>query len=670
MGEVLITFDKENITDINDEINIKAIVEDKETGLEYKFLEGVDGLWNQIQDFSRSSICTWRPKEEGKYIIMVQVKKEKSKKSFEFLGKREYEVNPKKNKSLIKGIILDKASLIVGEKLNIEVKTEEKLALYRFWISGQQGWELLRDYTTENKLTYTACNPGEQEVLIECKMPDSENNVDEFETVKFNINEMVKVEVVDFQCLTENLLVGEEILFKVVSNCDENRTLLYKFLRVDKNGRVRCIQDYSTRNIVSFIEKEQGEYRLLCLVRDIFSNKEYDDRAIIVYDIKPYKEIVIKNFSSDIIEPQISGTKITFKAIVDGGKQKVYRYIVEGQIAEDSGYIRRDEFEWQTQAEGEYKITLQVKDLSYEGEYEDKKTITYKIEKKADKPVKIVDVISNKARNCVIGEPVNIKVKAEGGTAIRYSFIVFKDGVEKERSDYGSANWVNFTPEEYGEYEVEVRVLDKYSSKEYDSHSFLYLKVREYMPAEIDYVLPSPKEIYLVGDNIELETIVQNTKSVLLRYVTKINGHEVEDTGYVNTKRLKIKPKCPGKYTFCIYAKNVKCKEDYDSKKEVSLYVHEATPVTNTKINIISKEINVNKEVAFEISSNGGKEVCYEVYIMEKGNWVRAQEYSRKKYYTFIPFSVGKYRLMVLSKSYYRNSTYEDYDSIEFEVKY
>lgn len=87
MGEVLITFDKENITDINDEINIKAIVEDKETGLEYKFLEGVDGLWNQIQDFSRSNICTWRPKEEGKYIIMVQVKKEKSKKSFEFLGK-------------------------------------------------------------------------------------------------------------------------------------------------------------------------------------------------------------------------------------------------------------------------------------------------------------------------------------------------------------------------------------------------------------------------------------------------------------------------------------------------------------------------------------------------------------------------------------------------------
>ncbi|ATD55989.1 triple tyrosine motif-containing protein [Clostridium chauvoei] len=667
MGEVLITFDRESIAEINDEINIKAIVE--EEGIEYKFLEGVDALWNPIQDFSSSNICKWRPKEEGKYIIMVQAKREKSKKSFDFLGKRDYEVNIKKGKEILEDIILDKNSLMVGEKINIEVKTKEDVALYRFWIGGKQGWELLRDYTTENTLTYTACNPGEQEVLVECKMPESENNVDEFKTLKFNVSEIVKVEIVDFKCLTENLLVGEEILFKVISNCDDSRTLLYKFLKVDKNGRVKCVQDYSTRNIISFTEKEQGEYKLLCLVRDIFSNKEYDDRAIMLYEIRPYNEIMIKNFSSDIISPQISGTKINFKAIVEGGKQKVYRYIIEGPIAEDTGYIRREEFEWETKAEGEYKITLQVKDLSYDGEYEDKKTITYNVEKKADKPVKIVDIISTKTRNCVIGEPVNIKVKAEGGTAIRYSFLVFKDGVEKERSDYGSSNWVNFTPEEHGEYEVEIRVLDKYSSKEYDSHSFLYLRVREYMPAEIDYVLLSPKETYLVGDNVELETIVQNTKSVLLRYVTKINGHEVEDTGYVNTKRLKIKPKCPGKYTFSIYAKNVKCKEEYDSKKEISLYVHEATPVTNTKIKLISEEVKVNKEVAFEITSEGGKEVCYEVYIMERGNWVRTQEYSRKNYYTFIPFSMGKYRLMVLSKSYYRNSTYEDYDSIEFDVE-
>lgn len=171
-----------------------------------------------------------------------------------------------------------------------------------------------------------------------------------------------------------------------------------------------------------------------------------------------------------------------------------------------------------------------------------------------------------------------------------------------------------------------------------------------------------------MGDIIDIETIVQNTKNVLLRYVTKINGHEVEDTGFIKNKRFKVKPKAPGKYTFEIYAKNVLCTEDYDVKKEVSVYVHDAVPVTKTKINIKEKEIKVNKEMTFEVSSEGGRDVCYEFYIMEKGTWVRVQSYSKKRYYTFLPFSTGKYRILVLSKSYYKKVNYEDYSTLEFEV--
>ena len=54
---------------------------------------------------------------------------------------------------------------------------------------------------------------------------------------------------------------------------------------------------------------------------------------------------------------------------------------------------------------------------------------------------------------------------------------------------------------------------------------------------------------------------------------------------------------------------------------------------------------------------------------MEKGNWVRVQSYSRKNYYTFVPFSTGIYRILVLSKSYYKKVNYEDYISLEFKVE-
>ena len=68
------------------------------------------------------------------------------------------------------------------------------------------------------------------------------------------------------------------------------------------------------------------------------------------------------------------------------------------------------------------------------------------------------------------------------------------------------------------------------------------------------------------------------------------------------------------------------------------------------------------------MTSKGGKDVCYEFYIMINGDWVLAQSYSRKNYYTFLPFKEGKYRVLALSKSFYKNIAYEDYSTIEFEV--
>lgn len=681
MSELLITFDKESPSVIDEKINIKVISEE-DNSVEYKFLEGAPGernlTWKPIQDFSNKKECEWRPRKSGDYMIMVQYKEKDSKElkntkiNYQIKGIEEKEIleSNKKNNKLIKDVIIDKTSLIIGEKINLEVlSSEEEILLYRFWIKGKQGWEPLKDYSTENKLTYTTTKSGDGELLIECKRPSSKENVDDFTTVIFKVKEQPLIEVNAFECLTENLLINEELIFKVGVNCDKSRTILYKFLRVDTNGRITCIQDYSTKNIVSFYEKQKGDFKLLCYVRDIFSNKQYDDRACMMYNIKPYDEIKIRNFSSDLNSPQVAGTNITFKSSVIGGKEILYRYIVEGPVAEDTGYIRSRSFNWEAKLDGEYKIILKAKDISFDGEYEDIKELNFKIDKKGERPVNILDIFSSKTRGCIKCEPINIKVKAEGGTSLKYSFIVYKDGKEKERSNYGITNWVNFTPEESGEYQVEVRVLDKYSSKEYDVHDFVYFKVKDYQEAEIDYVLLSQKEIYLVGDLIELETIVQNTKNILLRYVTKINGHEVEDTGFIESKRLRVKPKCSGKYTFEIYAKNTLCNEDYDIKKEVSLYVHEATPVSNTKVKIKNKNIVVNNEVTFEVTSEGGKEVCYEFYIMEKGNWVRVQSYSRKNYYTFVPFSTGSYRILVLSKSYYKKVNYEDYISLEFEVE-
>lgn len=666
MGEMNILFGKKSPQEPNENIEIGVGFEEE---IDFKVIIGNDGIWNTIKNFNNKKSCVWTPKNEGEYIVMVQGRRKGSKKPFEFLAKEEYIIGKNLGEEkLITEILLDKEECFTGEKVNIEVVSSKEVLLYRFWRRGNNGWEPIRDYSTDNRLSYTAIHEGIEEILIECKRTDSRENVDEYKTIKFRVKEKNKVEIIDFKCLTDELLLNEELVFKVKASCDDARPLLFKFVKVDKYGRSVCIQDFSSRRIVSFQENEEGEYKLLCLMKDIFSNKEYDDRAVMLYEVRPYNAVRINSFKADVKTPQVSGTDITFKVDAYGGRELVYRYIVDGPIAEDSCYTRSKEFYWNPREKGSYKITLYVKDISYNGDYEDKKTILFDIDKKGDKPIRIIDVISDQRKEVLINSPINVRAIAEGGTILLYSFVIFKDGKEIDRIDYSRTNWLNYTPQEKGEYEINIRVKDKYSLEEYDVDSSIFLKVKDYLPGNIDYILFPCKELFLVGDEIELEAVVQNTKNILINFVTKINGHEVEETGFMKNKKLVVKPKCSGKYTFEVYAKNVKCESGFDTKRDITIYVHEATPVTGTKIKIDKEPIKINTEVNFWAESTGGKDVCYEFYLMEKGNWVKAQSYSKKRYYTFIPFSKGKYRVMVLAKSFYKRVNYEDYCEIEFTV--
>ena len=188
--------------------------------------------------------------------------------------------------------------------------------------------------------------------------------------------------------MTDKLLIGEELTFKVEVNVEDKRSLLYKFTKISKEGKATCIQDYSSKRIVNYQESEAGEYRILCLVKDILSNKEYDDRALILYKVIAYNKIEIKKFTANIVSPQVNGSNMLLKAEVKGGRELVYRYVIEGPISEDSGYIRKNEYLWESKQEGEYNITLYVKDVSYEGEYESKRNFEFTIDKKAEKACK------------------------------------------------------------------------------------------------------------------------------------------------------------------------------------------------------------------------------------------------------------------------------------------
>lgn len=666
MNEITVRCNLESPQQINQLVYI-YVENEPDVDLLYKFIIGKDGTWNTLKDFSEEKCIEWTPKEEGKYIIMVQAKEKDSCKCFDYISRMTYVIGEEEEK-LIKEVYSEKENLKIGEKQIITVNTSIQPVMYRYWLKKNDNWEILKDYSPENKIVLTTTKKGEWEVLVECKTLDSENNFDDCKKIKFSVQGLKKVEIVDFKCLSHKKIVGEELRFQVVAEYDKSRSMLYKFVKVDSNGKYKCIQDFSTKNEVSFKEKVQGDYILLCIVKDMYSQNVFDDRALIKYKIKNYEKINIESFITDLSSPQFCGNNIKLSAKATGGKNLVYRFWIEGSYGEDSGYTRYSFYNWKTRKAGKYKLILWVKDASFNGDYEEKTSMEFVLSEKKLEPIKIVDVITSNKDRIVKGDEVRVKAIAKGGGYIRYSFILRKDGQDIQNVNYGGCNWVKFNPKEKGRYELEIRVKDKFSSKKYDVHTITYIDVYDYMPAKIEHVLIPIKDNYLVGERISLEVIMENLKTSLIKYKLNINGHYIDEIDYDVISKYMFTPKYKGKYKVEIYAKNKESDREYDYKKEVEFYVKECTPVTNVKLKLDRLKVKVNQPVLLNVDFQGGKKVMYEFYLMENGEWTRVQKYSFKSDYSFIPFVQGNYRVLVLCKSMYKKCNYEDYDIIEFNT--
>lgn len=653
----------------NDENKIAVHVDSKpDDNLLYKFIIGYNGTWSIIKDFGKESNAFWEPKENGRYSIMVQAKKQESSKPFDYVSRMDYVIR-KTSQKLINEIKFNKKLFKIGEKVIITAEGSEEGLLYRFFIKAGNEWKLIKDYSTHSSVCYSAKVQGMQHVMVECKKNNSSKEFDDFKESSFEVLTINKPQIVKFECLSSEIIAGTSVLFQVDTTAEEGRTTLFKFFKRNSKGNVEIIKDYTTNNIVSYIENESGKYKLLCMVKDMYSQEPFDDRAIINYIVKPYKDIKIVSFTANLNSPQLFGTNVLFTSDVRGGKELVYRYVIEGNEAKDTGYTRNSDYEWNCAIPGSYKIKLFVKDVSCSKEYEDSASMDFVIDEKSKEPACLKKIVLDKDRTILKGETIHIKAVASGSMHLRYSFIIKKDGNVIKRINYGTCSWADFTPQEKGNYKIEVRVKDRYSDREYDSHAVTAIEVFSYIPACIDYILLPKKDYFLSGEQICIEVVTQNISKTLFKYAIKINEHKVEETDFVRSNKYSFTPKCKGLYTVEVFVRNNDSDKTFDAEEEVNIAVNECLPITNTKIICDKKEIKCNEPVNFTASSEGGKNVLYEFYLMEFNEWNVVQKFSRKNFYSFMPYSRGRYKVLVLCKSFYGKLSYEDYDIIEFEVK-
>ncbi|CAM2742954.1 triple tyrosine motif-containing protein [Hathewaya histolytica] len=185
----------------------------------------------------------------------------------------------------------------------------------------------------------------------------------------------------------------------------------------------------------------------------------------------------------------------------------------------------------------------------------------------------------------------------------------------------------------------------------------------------IKHVLVYPKDKHFMDEEIVFNILTENIENVLVKYKIYIDENLVEEIEYCQDKNFSFFPRCIGTYRFEFYAKHMNSNKKFDEVREHVIDVQYSRPIESVEIKCDKNYIRCNEDATFTATSVGGKNVLYEFYILMENRWELAQRYSKKSYYTMMPFKKGEYIILVLAKSFHKNVEYENYGLYKFNSK-
>nr|WP_278244913.1 SpoIID/LytB domain-containing protein [Fervidicella metallireducens] len=173
-----------------------------------------------------------------------------------------------------------------------------------------------------------------------------------------------------FSLTNSYALVGDSIGTNISIVGDSNR-LLYKYI-VEKSGEKVFTGEYTNSSAFSFSPTSTGEYSINLYVKDIASNREYDDlktSKLSVYIPPKINKVTVNQ------ESQYAGKAVVINTGVSGGSSKgidyKYEVILNDKVLYTTGYISNSQFTYTPAFEGDYTVNVYIKDRANNKDFDD-----------------------------------------------------------------------------------------------------------------------------------------------------------------------------------------------------------------------------------------------------------------------------------------------------------
>ncbi|MFL7943703.1 triple tyrosine motif-containing protein [Priestia megaterium] len=294
--EVNAKTDKVSPRPLGDSIKITATSEGS-IEPEYRFfIRDEKGNLTTLQEYSSTSEVSWKPTKVGTYKIIVHAK-DKSKSGtnnyYEARTELDYKVTEAKVNNV--SMSVDKLSpRAVGTPITISATSSGSTAPeYRFYIRDEKGnLTTLQEYSSKDTATWTPTKAGTYKVLVHAK-DRSKSGANYYYEARTEMPYEVTSAVEKVTSMNVSLnkvspqALGTPITISATSEGSSNPE--YRFYVRDEKGNLTTLQEYSSKNTVTWTPTKAGTYKVLVHAKDQSksgANYYYEVRKELYYNIQ------------------------------------------------------------------------------------------------------------------------------------------------------------------------------------------------------------------------------------------------------------------------------------------------------------------------------------------------------------------------------------------------
>ncbi|MBE5766933.1 MAG: PKD domain-containing protein [Clostridiales bacterium] len=393
-------------------------------------------------------------------------------------------------------------------------------------------------YTTSSSYSYTFLDAGEYHLVVNVRDGNMDNvslTTDTF--VVRNVG--AGIEVTEIMPSVPSAKVNETVIW--TANADNGVGLYrYSFELKDESGKRVAYCSYNSSNTFSTTIATPGFYSMTVSVLD-----EDNNSASTVYEgFEVFVEAL--SIASITVNPEepFTGEEVTWTVVAEDGLQPYSYSFSIGDTTEtnDSGI-----FTHVFDKPGSYTLNVSVADAN--GNTAEKAApISVALQ-----PLEIAAITAT-PKNAQTEDEVTWTVDVIGGTGdYTYAFILFMDGEELDSTSYQNENVFIYTPEDPGEYYIEVYVRDSAHNTTTKNSDIMNVALKPLKALDVEL----PESVIEIGTAVSLIAKGEGGQKPF-RYSFEIySGNElVKATSYSLSNTLSYTADTAGEYTIVLYIRD------------------------------------------------------------------------------------------------------------------